>query len=168
MKTLGLLSVLLLLSGCPGPGPNFDAGTLPDGGACPLSLELGTEVLPSDGGFQREFSSLADGGSAEIIFGPQGGRHVWVSVRASGLPRTGTLTWVLRSGGVQLGTPLELVLTRTASGYEAIPCGWERRSDAYVLSDTAGVTTGVTAELDATWSQFGSAPIVSKVNAELR
>ncbi len=167
MTRAALLALSLLLAGCPGPNPAFDAGTLPDGGPCPLELDLGTELLPRDGGYQREFSSLRDGGALEIIFGPQGGRHVWVSARASGLPRTGTLTWVLRSNGAQYG-PLRLVLTRNEPGYYPITCGWDHRNNALVLPDTGAPSGGEAAELEATWSEFGSAPVVVTTPVQLR
>lgn len=167
MTRTPLLALALLLGGCPGPSPAFDAGTLPDGGPCPLELDLGTEVLPLDGGYQREFSSLRDGGALEIIFGPQGGRHVWVSARAFGLPRSGTLTWVLRTDVAQYG-PLQRVLTRDEPGYYPVTCGWAHRNNQLVLPDTGAPSGGAPAELEATWSEFGSAPVVVTAPVQLR
>lgn len=59
--------------GTPAPLPPEDAGQQEDGGAVPL-LEVGTGV--------NTFAALADGDDIGIIFGPQGGYHVWTALRA--------------------------------------------------------------------------------------
>jgi len=71
-----LIGLLLAFSACPnGPSPEDDDGgipPLPDGGEAPL-LQLGTGT--------ESFVPVEDGDELQVIAGPQGGHHIWVSLR---------------------------------------------------------------------------------------
>jgi hypothetical protein len=152
MKWFAVLA--LLLCGCPVPEPEEDGGTRADGGACPTELVLGTEAV--DGGF----SPLPDGAPLKIHSGPQGGWHVFVSVNALTLPRTGTVSYVLRSGSSVVSAPLQLELVNLV--IEPIECGWERRSDALTFNTVAEPYRGATGELEVRLETFGASPVVVK------
>ena len=150
--------VALVLFGCPVPEPELDGGTLPDGGACPSGAELGTE-LDGDGG-ARSYSELNDGAQLLINRGPQGGWHVWVSVRARSLSRTGTLSYTLRSNSVVVSAPLRLELQNLV--LDPITCGWERRSDALTFESNGEAYRGAQGELELRLEKFGVTPVVVK------
>lgn len=123
-----LALLALVLCGCgvaPMPPGPVDAGC---GGA---RLEMGSDA--PDGGFV----AISNGQDLSIVMGPQGGFHLFVSVQAFGLPRTGTLAWTLRSsGGELLGTrSLDLEYAFLTD----LECGWERRQDALVFIDPTTV-----------------------------
>jgi hypothetical protein len=142
------------------PEPLFDAGTLPDGGPCLRELVLGTETDV------REFRALVDGADLRIIAGPQGGWHVWVSVQASALPRSGVLTYVLRSGNAVVAGPLRIDLQNAP--IDSITCGWERRSDALTFQSSGEPFRGLGGQLEVTWESFGSTPITLKRSVVLQ
>jgi hypothetical protein len=146
--------VVLVLSGCPVPEPVEDAGTLPDGGACQKELVLGTETD------LRQFVPISEGSDLKINAGPQGGWHVWVSVRASAWPRTGTLTYTLRSGGGAVSSPLRIDLGEAF--LDSITCGWERRSDALTFNVVGENFRGAAGEVEMTYEAFGAAPTTVK------
>jgi hypothetical protein len=138
------LLVVLTLCACPIPVPEIDGGTLPDGGPCPKELVLGTEI---DG---HDFQALVDGADLKINQGPQGGWHVWVSVRATAMASSGTLSYVLRSSTQQvLSAPLRIDLTM--SPVDSITCGWERRTDALVFMNDGEPFRGTTGELELSY-----------------
>ena len=135
------LATVLVLCACPGPGP------------CPTELVLGTET---DG---RDFTALTDGADLKINRGPQGGWHVWVSVQASTISSSGTLTYALRSDTQEvLSAPLRLTLP--SSPVVPITCGWERRSDALVFMGNGEPWRGTNGELEVT---FGTIIVKRKV-----
>ena len=148
----------LSLFACPVPEPEGDAGTLPDGGPCPKALVLGTEA---DGGFV----ALSDGAPLKINAGPQGGWHVWVSTEATALPRTGALSYVLRSSSMVVSAPLRLELDNIV--IEDITCGWSRRNDALVFNQMGEPFRGMSGELEVTFESPGSAPTTVKRNVSL-
>lgn len=152
--------VALVVSGCPGPEPVEDAGTLPDGGPCPKELVLGTETE------LREFVTMTEGSDLKINAGPQGGWHVWVSVRATAWSRTGTLSYVLRSGGMVVSAPLRIDLGEAF--LDSITCGWERRSDALTFTGVGENFRGAGGEVEMTYEAFGVAPTVVKRGVILR
>lgn len=159
MKSAFAVLAALWLCGCPVPEPEGDAGTLPDGGPCPRGLVLGTESA------QSSFVALTDGAPLEIHRGPQGGWHVFVSTQATSLPRTGTLSYVLRSSSAVVSAPLRLELADLV--IEDISCGWERRNDALVFSQMGEPYRGAPGELEVTLERFGSAPVTVKRSVSL-
>lgn len=157
------LLVVLALCGCPVPEESFDAGTLPDGGACPVELVIGTEDLEAS---PRAFRPLTDGGTLEIIAGPQGGWHVWVSVRSTGRAPTGVLRWALRGDGATLTRGATQDLAQL--GVERISCGWEQRMTGLPFDASGEPWRGRTAVLEASWEPaFGVAPVVVRSAVQL-
>jgi hypothetical protein len=154
------LVVLVLLCGCPTPEPEIDAGTQPDGGACTKALVLGTETDA------RTFDALSDGSQLMIQRGPQGGWHVWVSVRASAMPQSGTLSYVLRSSSAVVSAPLRLELANLV--LNPITCGWERRNDALTFEDSGETFRGSSGELELRFESPGFTPQVVKRAVQLR
>jgi hypothetical protein len=131
---------------------------LPDGGPCPQELIVATEL-------QNRFVAISDGFPVEIEAGPQGGWHVWVSARTTGLPRRGTLSWVLRSGSTVLSEPLSLHLDDSV---DRIACGWEHRKAALTFAVIGEPWRGKSAELEARWEEFGGTPLIVKRGVTLR
>ena len=144
----------LVICACPVPEPEVD------GGACSKQLVLGTESET------QQFVSLVDGADLRINAGPQGGWHVWVSVKASATSRAGTLSYVLRSGAQVLSEPLRIDLSRAI--LDPIDCGWERRSDALVFMGSGEPWRGTTGELEMNFEVAGKAPVVVKRSVALR
>jgi hypothetical protein len=67
--------------------PSWPA-TLPDPCKPPAAGKAGLTI----GGGASQFEPMSSGALAQIIHGPQGGYHVWVSLRALNLQRRGTAT----------------------------------------------------------------------------
>ncbi len=158
MKWFSVL--VLVLCGCPVPEPEIDGGTLADGGACPKQFVLGTETQT------QAFSALTDGSEVTIIRGFQGGNHVWVSVQANSMPKTGTLSYVLRSNSVVVSAPLRIDLGEAI--LDPITCGWERRSDALTFESSGEPFRGATGEIELRWESFGATPVVVKRSVQLK
>lgn len=115
-KAVAVLFLAGVLSACPDPGPEPEvidgSVVLEDGGLEPL-VEVGTG--------NSRFEPLTDGQSLPIVLGPQGGQHLWTSVRARAPvdPRQ----VLVRVSIIKDGTPLEtteyrLNLVKTGSVYE--------------------------------------------------
>ncbi len=150
----------LVLCGCPVPEPMTDAGTFPDGGACPREFVLGTETDT------QAFRALTEGAEVNIIRGFQGGNHVWVSVQAFAMPQTGTLAYTLRSGGAVVSAPLRIDLSQAI--LDPIACGWERRSDALTFESSGEPFRGMSGEVELRWESFAATPMVVKRAVQLR
>jgi hypothetical protein len=114
------LLVLVLVAGCAAP-PSPE----PDGGACPLALVVGT----TDDAFA--FQSLRDGDELKMHLGPQGGYHVYASVRATGLSRQGTLSIEVDGAAGRLTGVRTLDLSTVR--LEDVDCGWQRSGDAVIF-----------------------------------
>jgi hypothetical protein len=71
-RALAVLSGLLFACSPPPPGGD-DGGS--DGGPIPSAVEVGSGSI--------SFVPLTDGDPVDIIKGPQGGYHIWMSLRAS-------------------------------------------------------------------------------------
>lgn len=112
--------ILMLVAGCAAP-PNPE----PDGGACPVELVVGT----TDDAFA--FRSLRDGDELQMHLGPQGGYHVYASVRATGLARQGTVSIEVdgASGRLTGVRTLDLSTVRL----DEVDCGWQRAGDAVIF-----------------------------------
>ena len=154
------VALTLVLCGCPVPEPTIDAGTLPDGGACPKQFVLGTETET------QAFSALTDGSEMRIIAGFQGGHHVRVSVQAHSMPQTGTLSYTLRSGSAVVSAPLRIDLSQAF--LDPITCGWERRSDALTFESSGESFRGASGEVELRWESFGATPVVLKRSVQLK
>jgi hypothetical protein len=71
--------------------PPIDSGPFtPD--ACKASLDQPTVVTVGDG--QTFYSDLTDNQVLTWEKGPQGGHHVWIALRMTGIRQTGTITTV--------------------------------------------------------------------------
>lgn len=117
---------MAMLIGCSG-STAVDAGTALRDANCgaPPSLTLGTGTA--------NYERLAEDDDIELIFGPQGGYHLWVTANfALGTSPTGRFIEfiVQREDGATLGTTRVMMsetrLTRTT-------CGWFRGGDFVVL-----------------------------------
>lgn len=131
-------------------GPPSDGGPAIDGGS--MEVEVGTG--------QFEFVPIADGGLVDIVCGPQGGQHIWVSARARNFdPRAANLqVSIVRmdNGMVVCGQQLREVDFLPAMGfneYTGIACfvpdpdvirGQPVRLDG-VVTDRAGRDGGASA-----------------------
>lgn len=122
--------LLLALLGCGCGAAPVPPGPV-DAGCGEARLEMGTDV--PDGGF----APISDGQDLTVVMGPQGGFHLFVSVQAHGLPRTGTLAWTLRSASGDLLGMRSLDLEYAF--LSDLECGWERRQDALVFIDPSTV-----------------------------
>lgn len=149
----------LLLAGCPQPLPPgpppveacADAGqleALPDGGPCSRAIEVGIHTT------QGTFEPLVDGGRLTVERGAQGGVHVFLSVRASGLPTRGELRWSLRSADLQL---TDQWVRELSCSVERAACGWERRNEFFLLSTFDWI--GRDATLEVRWETDGEPPV---------
>ena len=112
VRAVLVLSVVSL-SACPGP--------------CPKTLTLGTGA--------SRFESVVDGQDLPMVFGGQGGRHVWGAVRATGVPNSGIVSFTLSDGtNMTLASrQLELGLFTKTQGIE---CGWELAGQTVVFNGT--------------------------------
>ncbi len=130
----GLLAVMLLLTGCPEEttNPPIDGG--PDAPSCTLAYvgdkdaEIELELVTLDPTYTAK--ALADGGDASILFPPQGGRVIFVGVRAKNLDPCG----VTLSGAVRDPISNQVRLdTRTVN--------LEASSDGFAESDPTDIST---------------------------
>jgi hypothetical protein len=100
------LFAVIGLTGCGGdkPGP-------------PITCTVGTGI--------SDFMPLADGDAVDIAMGPQGGYHIWTSVRITGDPGLAAATVVLdgrfadSGASIGSGTPTTVLLRTDASGAQA-------------------------------------------------
>ncbi len=123
------LASLALAAGC-GPvdpiAPEPPTPFKPNG---PLGFEVGTG--------EGSFRSLSDDAEVSVVFGPQGGEHIWFGARCQGAGSPARVTYsIVDFTGAFVSTEKKLVLPAEADHH-----GW--RSEA-----------GVTAFID------GSAPLV--------
>jgi hypothetical protein len=120
-----VVALALLIGGCAGLGANddVDAVLLPrveatsEAGA-PLGVELGTGTTA--------FEPLASGTSVDVVHGPQGGDHVWTSVRiADGAVEHATVELSARfaRSGELAGPPTRVAVTLTPDGSRRMACG---------------------------------------------
>jgi hypothetical protein len=105
---------LLLLVGCASPGP--------------ASVALGTGWA--------SFEPLADGQDLELVYGPQGGWHIDLSLRTTGLDADATaITYSAVHEGVSMGFPAELPLADALVLHT--DTGWDRLGDRVVFDAQA-------------------------------
>jgi hypothetical protein len=123
---LTALALAPLAEGCTGAGvSNADASGVDAGCTRPPNITLGTGTA--------NYEALAEGADIELIHGPQGGYHLWVTANfaLSTSPSERYIDFVARrEDGTMLGSSRimmsEARLTRT-------PCGWFRGGDFVVL-----------------------------------
>ncbi len=110
-------------NGTAGPSPPIDVPDTPD----TLSVEVGTGVAA--------FEPLVDGGEVELVFGPQGGFHVWTGVRLRGADFTEGYVnlQAAHQGGTLAGLPSSEAVQFIAAASES--------------KDAAGLRTFVTHKL---------------------
>ncbi len=128
MQRLVLLAVLL--TGCPTP-PAPRIG--PDGAT--MFVEVGTG--------ETSFAPLADGDALELVYGPQGGYHVWGACGIYGIdPEGRVLHYTLRdatTGEVLADLSLALATRRLS----ATDGGWLRIGDRVIfpgVTEPSGLT----------------------------
>ena len=119
----------------------FDAPGLDANCAMPPSITLGTGTA--------NYESLAEGADIELIHGPQGGYHLWVTANfaLTTSPTERFIDFVVqRADGTTLGTSrvmmTEARLTRTT-------CGWFRGGDFVVLDATPAEVTNTNVDVTA-------------------
>lgn len=118
MRRLLLLAVLL--TGCPTP-PAPRIG--PDGAT--TFLEIGTG--------ETGFTALADGDALELVYGPQGGYHVWGACGIYGIdPEGRVLHYTLRDGATR-EVLADLSLALTTRRLTATSGGWLRMGDRVIF-----------------------------------
>ena len=102
------------------------------------SLTLGTGLTA--------FQPLEDGDEVALIYGPQGGWHVDVALRTTGIDADGL---VLRTGAFLDGTPLAYPLESELREDWVLPLedGWERLGDRVVF-DIAADTDVLDSEVE--------------------
>lgn len=101
----GQVLALLLATGCPGPSTpdagrdvsELDAPCAENG----ASIELGSGTGPTLSGY----SPLREGDRVYLTPGPQGGQHIWIALRASGIDPTQPLVTLraYRDDGLLIG-----------------------------------------------------------------
>lgn len=129
---------LALANGCSGDDDVAvsDAGGVPDSGGAEDAATVEPHVVLGTG--ESSFQPLTDGGTIELVSGPQGGFHVLVSALLYGMDPEGLLlTYEVRRVGetAQLNMPTQIAL-RTA---RVIRDGdhWVRTGDFAVLAISA-------------------------------
>ena len=109
-KLLATSVVVILATACTGSDPQPPDGGMIDlcrdasaGASTDLRMEIGTGI--------GEFVALADGDPVEVIFGAQGGYHIWTAVLVWGIgtdePVRIRLTARLEAGGTAVGPASE-------------------------------------------------------------
>lgn len=111
LSSSAALAVVLAACSSPAPNPTFVLAEVP---ATPSSLvvEVGTGT--------KGFVAVADGGPVDLTYGPQGGFHIWTSIRVRDVVATGVqvnLSARLADGSL-VGPP-----SRTATNLDAEPDG---------------------------------------------
>ena len=122
---LALASALTAAVAC-GPGEEpFAADTarhsLCEHGDAVTSADDGGALRVEVGGGLDEFSSLSDGGPVEVIYGPQGGYHIWTALRVWDLAAEWaqvTLTARLESEGTEVGMRSAVRVVFPAAGLD--------------------------------------------------
>lgn len=138
-RSSALALAAALLVGCPTSAPEPVLHALPDGATS--ALELGTG--------ESSFVPLTDGGTIELVHGPQGGYHLWVSSWFFGIEPDGhVIRYVAEtSEGTRLGeTPLAL----TASALTPDQGGFLRVGDRVILEVPPSAAVGHTITLRVT------------------
>ena len=138
------LAFLVFSLGCDASATGDDAGASRfDAGDTPPSVELGQGT--------SGFEALPDtGGELELIGGPQGGFHVFLTARLRGLDPEGmrlTFSAIDTATGSNIGTPA--VFNLTTSRVQRDGAGFVRAGDFLILNDMSadgleGLTLDVT------------------------
>ncbi len=88
LRVLLLLTPLLLLGCGPAPAPAGSKKTVDDGRTAAPTFIVGSG--------KDAYTATADGGTVEIIHGPQGGYHLWGAFRVTGVaPGPVSVTYVV-------------------------------------------------------------------------
>ncbi len=123
-----LVGVTLLAQGCPNPPdlPRLDAGSQGrDGGGlpdeCKASVNEPATLVVGQG--QRAFEDLADNQEVAWEAGPQGGHHIWVSVRTRGIRQSGSIVTLSVSDSENPTQPVLLTERRVVFDLQPVDGG---------------------------------------------
>lgn len=115
-----LLALALLLTGCPAPSP----ARVGPGGATTF-LEVGTG--------ETAFAALADGDDLELVYGPQGGYHVWGACGIYGVDPEGRVLHYTLSDATTGEVLADLSLALTTRRLTSTSGGWLRAGDRVIF-----------------------------------
>ncbi|MFO0595895.1 MAG: hypothetical protein U0228_11335 [Myxococcaceae bacterium] len=89
-------------------------------------------ITPGTADDNLVFVPVTEGQDVTVHMGPQGGFHVYGSIQATGVNRTGKLTMqLMRADGTGLSGLRSFDLATIT--LEDVPCGWGRTADALFL-----------------------------------
>lgn len=143
------------------PAPVIGGGLPPGTASDEVTLALGTGTTA--------YTPLAPGASVELVAGSQGGWHLDVTVRSTGLPAEGV---VLSYDALRTGGSVAWPVSAVTSERSVLPTadGWDRVGDRVVLDiPSADAIVGATVDLtleatlgDQTWTDIVSVVVVDE------
>jgi len=132
-------ALVVALGACPTSTSTTSTTGMPDNQSCPITgtgLITGSPSMEMGRG-SREFIAAADGDTWTAANGPQGGSHLWLSLRTTGLGPDIRLEYVFEEldGGILANTPG----TATVCASSVSPTGQERIGITAFLPDEDAV-----------------------------